>query len=64
MTAQPNLGDRVRLANDETRTVFRVVSVYIEGDAPWVALQVGEEKSSKGLRIHRAVADLVAEGGR
>ena len=58
---QPNLGDRVRIKGDETASVFRVVSQYLEGDKLFVALELGKG----GPRIHRAVADLLeAEGAR
>ena len=54
----PNLGDLVKLKDNPRAGLLKVVSIFIQGEATWVALQVGEAKSSKGALIHRPVADL------
>jgi hypothetical protein len=61
MTAPPNIGDRVRLKGDETASVFRVASIYLEGSVLFVSLEL----TKGGPRIYRPVADLAAgEGDR
>ena len=54
----PNLGDLVKLKDNPRAGLLKVVSVFLEGEEPWVALQVGKAQSSKGALIHRPVADL------
>lgn len=59
MTSAPNIGDRCTLKDDETASVFRVASIYLEGEVLFVSLELAKG----GQRIHRAVAELRPEGG-
>lgn len=55
----PRLGASVRLKSNPRAGLLTVVSIYLEGEETWVALQAGDAKSSsKGARIHRPATDL------